>query len=134
MQYSVPCSKECLRQIRDFVSQQLAQTQLSDVERAQVVLAVDEACANAIIHGNHCDSTRTLQLNLEIASDMIHVEISDVGQQLPPAAPTTFDLLQNVSNKAKGGLGLVFMNHIMDSVDYFHRGNIGVCSLTKRLK
>lgn len=121
--------------MRSFVASQLAQTQLSETDKAQIVLAIDEACSNAIIHGNNCDKNRLLQLTIDFYQEEIRIEISDIGEQLPTTPKSTdFDIQQNITNKSKGGLGLRLIHNIMDNVDYYHRGNIGVCSLTKRLK
>ena len=135
MQHTIPCLKDCLYEMPSFVATQLSQTQLSETEKAQIVLAIDEACSNAIIHGNNCDKNRLLQLTIDFYQEEIRIEISDIGKQLPTTPKNTdFDIQQNITNKMKGGLGLRLIHNIMDNVDYYHRGNIGVCSLTKRLK
>lgn len=135
MQYTVPCLKECLYEIRLFVANQLIEIQLSETDKAQIILAIDEACSNAIIHGNKCDKNRMLRLTIDVCQEEIKVEISDIGEQLPTTPPNVdFDIQENVANKMKGGLGLRLIRNIMDNVDYYHRGNIGVCSLSKRLK
>lgn len=135
MQYTVPCLKECLYEIRSFVANQLIETKLSETEKSQIILAIDEACSNAIIHGNKCDKNRMLKLTIDVCQEELKVEISDIGEQLPTTPPDAdFDIQENIANKMKGGLGLRLIRNIMDNVDYYHRGNIGVCSLSKRLK
>ena len=47
---SVPCEKSNLQRIRAFIIDVLREQQLSDVEVHSMVLAVDEACANLMIH------------------------------------------------------------------------------------
>ncbi len=132
--YSTPCCTDNLCHIRSFLSKQLDDTNLSMTDRNKVVLAVDEACANAIIHGNECDQKRRLKVELQIARDTICVEIYDVGNYRPNQNDfSRRDIQENIRNRKKGGLGLMLMHRIMDKVQYYNKGPVTVCSLTKRL-
>ena len=133
--YTTPCSTDNLRDIRTFVSTHLVNTQLTDKEKYQIVLAIDEACANAIIHGNQCDCSRNLRLELEIRQDQIKIDIFDIGNYRPNEMSwngRTID--DSIRDKRKGGLGQRLMYCIMDKVRYYNRGEVNVCSLTKKLK
>ncbi|MGB1205478.1 MAG: ATP-binding protein [Chitinophagales bacterium] len=134
--YTTPCCRKRLSEIRHFVSQQIKDAKLSDLEKSQIILAVDEACANAIIHGNHCDNSKELKLQLEINDDRISVEISDIGNYHPhpKGSRSTQDVVGDcIQNKRKGGLGLRLMYGVMDNVKYYSKGSTNICSLTKRL-
>ena len=134
--YSTPCCRKGLGDIRHFVSQQIKDAKLSDLEKGQIILAVDEACANAIIHGNDCDNSKELRLELEIDEDRISVEISDIGNYQPRVKGnrSTQEVVGDcIQNKRKGGLGLRLMYGVMDNVKYYSRGSTNICSLTKRL-
>lgn len=134
--YTTSCSTESLADIRGFVSKHLANLALSELEKSQVILAVDEACANAIIHGNACDKQRELHLSMEIDPSALQVEITDIGTPPPfTSAPTSpLNIAEFICQKRKGGLGQRLIYHFMDNVDYFVRGNQFVCSLQKQLK
>ncbi len=134
--YTTTCCKNQLGKIRNFVSEQISTAQLSEIEKNQVILAVDEACANAIIHGNNCDEKRELKLALDVNQERIYVEIHDVGNFRPNEVNwSSRDLIRTcVKNKRKGGLGLNLMHRIMDSVQYYNNGKINVCALTKEIR
>src|SRR5687768_15029425 len=77
--FTTICSREKLSEIRAFLYSILKGLNITERMKNELVLAVDEACANAMIHGNECDHSRTLQLDLEITDEEFVVEISDVG-------------------------------------------------------
>lgn len=131
--YVTPCATENLANIRGFVAEQLLSTQFSQKERDQIVLAIDEACANAIIHGNKCDCKRQLKIELDIDSTEIKIEIFDIGNFLPTEikALNNQTIQQNIKNHKKGGLGLHLIKLIMDEICFYERGNVKVCSLKK---
>lgn len=134
--YSTPCCTDNLCHIRSFLAKQLDSTNLSVTDQNKVVLAVDEACANAIIHGNECDQRRRLKVELKIEADNIQVDIYDVGDYNCPNQNdiSRRDIQDNIRTRKKGGLGLVLMHRIMDRVQYYNDGKVTICSLTKRLE
>jgi serine/threonine-protein kinase RsbW len=136
IEYTISCSKDRLSEIRGFVREQLAQLHISDVEKNQIVLAVDEACANAIIHGNNCDDSKQLKLFIEIGASKLKVEISDVGSFRPNELnwSTREAVSESLRQKNRGGLGLPLMNSIMDKVHFYSKNHVNVCALSKRLK
>ncbi|OWY17205.1 ATP-binding protein [Sphingobacteriales bacterium UPWRP_1] len=136
IEYTTSCSKDRLAEIRTFVAGQLEQLHLSEVEKNQIILAVDEACANAIIHGNNCDDSKNLKLLLEIGNNNLKVEISDVGNFRPHEMNWTSReaISDSVRNHRRGGLGLPLMHRIMDKVQFYSKDKVNVCSLSKRLK
>ena len=58
---SISCSKENLSSIRVFVEATLRKYNISDLEAHKMVLAVDEVCANLIIHANNCNQNEHLE-------------------------------------------------------------------------
>ena len=66
-QLTISCSKTNLAKVRQFVSQLLDNAlDISEVEAHKMVLAVDEICANLIIHSNHCNPTRKIEIIVEL--------------------------------------------------------------------
>ncbi len=142
MKYSfkTECSKTQLCEIRKFVANHLEDTNLVSKEKYQIILAIDEACANAIIHGNNCDTSRELQVELELTKEKLGIEIYDVGNYSPKEKDFNWEtndiIKESIRHKKKGGLGLKLMYHIMDKVSYYRRDDdkVNVCSLTKKLR
>ena len=131
--YTTPCSTDKLSDIRSFVKNQLTNVALSEKEVYELILAIDEACANAIIHGNQCDCSRNLELELEIKVDKIKIDIFDIGNYHPSDFNLrTRTINDDIRDRKKGGLGLRLIHNIMDKVLYYSKGKVNVCSLTKR--
>jgi serine/threonine-protein kinase RsbW len=86
-----------------------------EVER--IGLAVREALANAIIHGNHCDPEKTVGVSVAVNEDcelLIIVKDSGLGfdiSRLPK--PVTEENMQ-----AHQGGGIFLIKQLMDQVDF----------------
>ena len=130
----IPCSRQNLQEVRDFVRGYLADRHLADVAVNQVVLAVDEVVANFIIHANKEDENQFLDLKLTLLNQRLEVEIADNGDTIfLPAPHQNPDLRAYISQGRKGGMGMTLVNRLMDRVEFFTRGNHTVCHLTKQL-
>jgi len=106
-----------------------------DVKTAdEVVLAIDEACTNAIRHAyeGRCDGS--LELTLHAAEEHLEFQVSDAGVSCPsecterrPLQPPEVDDLE------PGGLGIQLIYKVFDEVD-FCRGESGGNCVTMKLK
>lgn len=132
--FTTVCAPEKLADIRRFLHRVLAEIGVAESVKQEIVLAVDEACANAIIHGNHCDETRNLLLEVKQEEDKLVVEISDVGSfESDLAAHRDRNIEDLIAQRRKGGLGLKLIYTIMDQVDYYREGTRNIVALTKRI-
>ena len=130
----IPCSRQNLQEVRDFVRGYLADRHLADVAVNQVVLAVDEVVANFIIHANKEDENQFLDLKLTLLNQRLEVEIADNGDTIfLPAPHQNPDLRAYISQGRKGGMGMTLVNRLMDRVEFFTRGNHTMCHLSKQL-
>ncbi|MBI1192530.1 MAG: ATP-binding protein [Bacteroidetes bacterium] len=129
--YSVICRREELKSIRDRLGAELETHGITGLLRDQVVLAVDEACANAIIHGNDCDENRTIRIEAELREGILTVRIYDVGQFEFDPKLLERDIDYFIRNKMKGGLGLKLIHAIMDEVRFDLVDGVCVCTMIK---
>jgi serine/threonine-protein kinase RsbW len=96
---------------------------LSHVERNNIVVAVDEAVANIIVHGYQENNHERITIVLQVTSGLFHVEIRDTAAPFnPPDAPSV-NLVLLAKQHKKGGLGLLLISRIMDSVEYKQRND-----------
>ncbi|MEM6765274.1 MAG: ATP-binding protein [Bacteroidota bacterium] len=112
----VACSKQNLALIRDFVKSRLKDMKISTKESDQIVLATDEACANCIIHHHQCDHTTSIEVSLYKQKDIVYIEIKDKGHAFPIHNYEPNNLEDIVKKRAKGGLGIMLINKLMDEV------------------
>ncbi len=130
----ISCRKECLSDIRAFVNESLAHLDISDSLLYKIVLAVDEACSNAIIHGNNCDESKEINVELEVIEQILKVKIFDIGEYTQNYKEVgAISLEDHINNKDKGGLGLKLILSIMDEVEFYTKNHLNICQLAKEL-
>ncbi|MBW3545134.1 MAG: ATP-binding protein [Bacteroidetes bacterium] len=138
MKYSikVPCCKSKLKTIRSFVDETLGQYVVSDIDLNMLVLAVDEVCANLIVHADIEDkmSEECIVLNIQVRKNTIVFEVIDHKDRgfdfSNYREPKLEDL---VKTRRKGGLGLMLVRRIMDDVEFKTKDHLNVCRMVKKL-
>ncbi|MBA9079683.1 MULTISPECIES: ATP-binding protein [Rufibacter] len=127
----VSCDRKNLKTIRTFVTDTLAPVHLSEITLNQIILAVDEICANLIIHANQEDSQKFLNLTIRYDDKEMVFELSDNGKAFERANYREPNIQDNIRMGKKGGVGVALVNRIMDKVEYSVNGNTNICILHK---
>ncbi len=107
---------------------------LTDIMLNQIVLAVDEICANLIIHANHENPDKFICLAINKQNEMLKFEISDNGVAFQRSNYKEPDIEENIRLGKKGGVGIALVNRIMDKVEFDTKGAQNVCVLYKKIK
>jgi serine/threonine-protein kinase RsbW len=102
---SWPADPRQLSIIRRELAGWLAPLSLTEDETAAVVLAVDEAAANAVRHAYGHGESGVVELTLWTEPGTLCVEVVDHGNWRPPVEPP-----------ATGGRGIGLMNSMADAV------------------
>ncbi len=126
--------KEKLRDIRMFVSDSLRHHALPDVQISTLVLAVDEVCANLIIHSHKCNPKEYIEISITIDTHTIVFDIIDNGAGFDISSYSEPSLGEIVKKKRKGGLGLILVRKIMDKIEMINEDNQNICRLVKNIK
>ncbi|ALI99567.1 ATP-binding protein [Rufibacter tibetensis] len=129
----VSCDRENLKVIRAFVADTLTPAHLSDILLNQIVLSVDEICANLIIHSNKEDSRKNLCLTIYYNKKEIVIELEDTGIPFNLDNYIEPDIEENIKVRKKGGVGVALVKRIMDKVEYSVQGSNNICRLHKYL-
>ena len=127
------CDVHCLPDIRAFVREMLVQLAVPQQVAPHLVLAVEEICANVIIHGNQHNPLRQLQLSLGRVDGFVLVETRDTGAAFNPQAYREHSIEELVEARRRGGVGLQIARRMMDHVDYHRHGNQNVWTLFKKV-
>lgn len=119
--------------IRHFVNLHLKNHIQDPVKLNQVTVAIEELCANSIIHGNNSDPATELRLELRIQSSKLHAYLYDPAppfdlSQYPPE-PT---LLRKDTNRP-GGLGIYLIRKLIDKISVRKHLGHSVYHLVKEL-
>jgi serine/threonine-protein kinase RsbW len=94
---------------------------IADRDIFHVRLALDEALANAVKHGNRLDPSKQVHLRYIIDNEQIVITIEDDGEGFDiskVADPTDEENLDK-----PGGRGLLMMRSFMTKISYNDRGN-----------
>lgn len=92
-------------------------------ETAEVRLAVEEAVSNTIRHGYVDDQPHDIVVRAAIEGGRLKLEIEDDAKAFDPLASPLPDLTLPVEEKPIGGLGILLVRTIADSVEYKREGN-----------
>ena len=112
-------------------AERLVSTSLSEKERSDVRLALEEIVRNAMEWGNNFDRSKKLRLSYCLLPDRITFRIEDEGRGFDPNAlkdpsldPREHIKERKASGKRMGGWGVFLTRKIMDEVKYNSKGNV----------
>ena len=128
----ISCNKKNLKLIRDFVTGYLSTYNLSEIVVNQMVLAVDEICANLIIHANQENENKFLTLSILNKNNSYLFEICDEGKSFSQVNYKEPNIQDNIRQGKKGGVGIALVNRIMDRVEFHTTNGHNICRLYKK--
>ncbi|MGB3617904.1 MAG: ATP-binding protein [Catalinimonas sp.] len=132
----VPRETQQLKRIRDWMRRFLAPLDVSEQEQSLLIVAIDEICANAILHGAPSaneDTPDVLELRLEFEPPVLKVEITDPGRPFDYDDYHAQSVREIKESGRRGGLGLKLVERIMDRVTFGEIDGHNVCRLEKKL-
>ena len=129
----VRCNKEFLATIRDFMKGHLKDLQVTGQISNQIILAVDEACANCMIHQHQCDNYSTIEVSIYREEGTLYTEIKDTGKAFPIDQYEPSQIDDIIKSRRKGGLGINLIHRIMDEIQVEAKRDCFVYRLGKRI-
>lgn len=131
---NISCQTSALSELRAFLQQALGKATLNEIEKHQVTLAVEEVCANLIIHSHGCNPKDIIQLEIKDSANSVIFEISDRGKAFNILDYEVPDLKKVLLEKRKGGLGIILVKKIMDEIEFESKNGTNTCRLIKRFR
>ena len=110
LELEFPARAERMREVRSALRCALDGQEIAPELRDRLVLAVDEACTNIIRHAYRGAEGGTIALHLTREHDMLVFELRDRA----PAVDSACLKLRDLSECKPGGLGLPFIDALMD--------------------
>lgn len=111
-----------LAAVREFLHAAIRRSALPKREANKVVLAVDEAIANTIRHGNAGNGGGRVEVEVDASEDQFTVRVRDSGRvyDIARKAEETLEmnLQAHIAAGHRHGLGLFIMRRVMDEVRY----------------
>lgn len=132
--FKVPCSKSKLGEIREFLQRVLSENSIPEVTINSLVLAVDEVCANLIIHSHNCNPEDHIELKVRVSGkSKITFDIIDHGVGFNIGDYQEPSISDIVKQKRKGGIGLMLVRRIMDEIELIKGKEQNVYRLHKKI-
>jgi len=119
--------------MRKFVNEVMKAHDLSEVETNMLVLAVDEVCANIIIHGHQLNESESVRLNISFDQAGVWFEIIDKGNAFDIVNYNVPQIEDLIRKKNKGGVGIMLIKKIMDNIELKATSNGNILKLYKKL-
>ncbi len=111
-------------EVRDVIERVAALMQLASYQRHDIFgveLALEEALANALRHGNGLDPSKKVRVDCCVGSDQVWIEIEDEGEGFCFNDVQDPTLPENIGRP--GGRGLLFIRTYMNAVTFNDVGN-----------
>ena len=130
---TVRSDPKLLGSIRSLVRGWVESWEIDPKRTNDVVLAIDEACTNAIRHAYGGRPDCSVELTLHAEADYLEFQVADQGLPCPPECAARRNLEPpEVDELQAGGLGIQLIHEVFDEVDFCQGENGGNC-VTMRL-
>ena len=129
----VNCQKTNLKKIRAFLKECLAQEPFSDSDVNLLLVAVDEVCANLMIHGHDCNPKSFLEVSCYRHAHSIVFDILDEGPFFNISTYTPPSIEKLLQERRNGGMGLILVKRIMDGIETDSQAGKNIYRMWKRL-
>jgi serine/threonine-protein kinase RsbW len=107
--------------VRDRIMDFLEEQGVADEEAIDILVALQEALVNAVLHGCKNDPSQVIRCWVEVDSDAVTIVIRDPGEGFESTAVT--DVSDDGINLTNHGRGIFLMRGLMDEVSYSHGGS-----------
>ncbi len=119
---SVPADAEAIASVVDAISETLEHLEVPEQKRFEIALAVQEALANAVVHGCGNDSSKQVRCRLQSNPEgRILISVTDPGPGFSPERLR--DPKQEENVYADHGRGVYLIRQLMDEVQIERPGN-----------
>lgn len=133
LRLTVRSDPKLLAAIRSLVRGWVESCEIDTKTANDVVLAIDEACTNAIRHAYRGRSDGSVELTLHAEPDWLAFQVSDQGEPCPPECTTRRKLeAPEMDDLQPGGLGIQLIHRVFDEVEFCPGVSGGNC-VTMRL-
>jgi serine/threonine-protein kinase RsbW len=112
---------ESLRIVENAIDDITADIGISQDDYGKIMVSAMEAVNNAILHGNHSNPRKIVEIEISYKDGMLNIKVTDEGPGFKPEAvpdPTTPENIE-----ALNGRGIYLMSHLADKIEYNTKGN-----------
>lgn len=117
----LPSNPHNIAMVESFVERVVQRYKLTPDLYGNILISLTEAVNNAIIHGNHKDASKTVEISLQKEKDGLSFRVTDEGRGFDFTSipdPTSPDRVMEV-----GGRGVFLMHQLADHLKYDNNGS-----------
>jgi serine/threonine-protein kinase RsbW len=123
-----------LARVAAFVADAAQSSRLSQKQFDDLQMAVDEAVTNVMEHAYKGRTDGAIHILLRVDTRRLLVEIRDRGTAFNAKKVKKPDINSPLSERSIGGLGIFFMKHLMDRVEFRRDKGENITRMMKKLK
>ena len=78
LKFKIPSTRENVRYVEKYIENARKEYHIDEDIYGNMVVAITESVTNAIIHGNKLDSTKNVDLEMNLTNSKITIEVKDI--------------------------------------------------------
>lgn len=121
VEIEIPSVVELMVPVLSYLTTRVEKLGVIDSATSNLFIALDEAFANAIRHGNKLDPTKMVRISADLSSEEASFTVEDEGEGFDISSIP--DPREPMNLLKASGRGVFFISNIMDEVRYNERGN-----------
>jgi serine/threonine-protein kinase RsbW len=119
-EFTFPGNSESMVAARESVMDFIRENGANETEEIDIFLALQEALANAVLHGCKNDGTKRIRCCIEIDPSAFVIVVRDPGPGFDVPSTEAADLSANLTGH---GRGISLMRSLMNDISYVHGGS-----------
>ena len=123
-----------VKRFSEFMKAITAKLGIEPSQAHKLRLAVEEAVVNVIDYAYPMDTEGDITINMMFDGYTLHFQIIDTGVAFDPTAKQKTDTTLSVEDRQIGGLGILLVRELMDSINYERTDGKNILTLIKKLK
>ena len=120
-------------ELNDFVKNVASRLNLDSSLTSQLMLAVEEAVVNVMSYAYPLGTTGDIHVQARATEQSLKFIISDQGKAFDPTLRGTADTTLSAEERPIGGLGILLVQQLMDSINYERADGKNVLTMKKML-
>ena len=117
----IESSISSIRIIENLIDQTSNEIGVSQDSYGKILVSTLEAVNNAILHGNHLNPDKYVELEITFKKNDLVIKVSDEGPGFKPNEVPDPTIPENI--EALNGRGVYLMSRLADKIKYSKRGN-----------
>jgi serine/threonine-protein kinase RsbW len=120
---AVPGSTQHLNEMREMVRRCVSHPHVPEKTAFQIVIAVDEALSNAMLHSCRNNPAQKVELNIVLDEEKISVTLKNEGPYFDPTLFKKETMPDELKERKRPPLGIELIRKIFDDIQYQCRGS-----------